>query len=46
MIRMLSAMVDATERARQLVGALETRLAEVRTRAARLPKHPRVFFEK
>jgi ABC-type Fe3+-hydroxamate transport system substrate-binding protein len=44
MIRMLGAMVDAAERARQLVGTLETRLAEVRSRAARLPKHPRVFL--
>ena len=38
-------MVDANERARQLVETLETRLAEVRSRAARLPKRPRVFFE-
>jgi iron complex transport system substrate-binding protein len=38
-------MVDASERARQLVGTLETRLAEVRSRAERLPKRPRVFFE-
>ncbi len=45
MIRMLGAMVDASERARQLVGTLETRLAEVRSRAARLRKRPRVFFE-
>jgi iron complex transport system substrate-binding protein len=39
------AMVNASEPARQLVGTLETRLAEVRRRAARLPKRPRVFFE-
>jgi iron complex transport system substrate-binding protein len=45
MIRMLGAMVDASEQARQLVETLETRLAEVRSRAARLPKRPRVFFE-
>ena len=45
MIRMLGAIVDASERARQLAGTLEARLAEVRTRAARLPKRPRVFFE-
>jgi iron complex transport system substrate-binding protein len=38
-------MADASERARQLVGTLETRLAEVRSRAERLPKRPRVFFE-
>jgi iron complex transport system substrate-binding protein len=41
MIRMLGAMVDASERARQLVETLETRLAEVRSRAARLPKRQR-----
>jgi iron complex transport system substrate-binding protein len=45
MIRMLGAMVDASERAQQLVGTLATRLAEVRSRAARLPMRPRVFFE-
>jgi iron complex transport system substrate-binding protein len=45
MIRTVGAMVDATERARQLVGTLETRLAEVREWAERLPKRPRVFFE-
>jgi iron complex transport system substrate-binding protein len=45
MIRTLGAMVDASERAQQLVGTLETRLAEVRSRATRLPKRPRVFFE-
>ena len=45
MIRMLGAMVDASERARQLVGTIETRLAEVRSRAERLPSRPRVFFE-
>jgi hypothetical protein len=33
MIRTLGAMVDAIERARQLVGMLETRLGEVRSRA-------------
>jgi hypothetical protein len=45
MIRTLGAMVDASERARQLVGTFETRLAEVRSRAERLPKRPRVLFE-
>src|SRR5947209_3772973 len=45
MIRTLGAMVDASERARQVVGMLETRLAEVRSRAERLPKRPKVFFE-
>jgi iron complex transport system substrate-binding protein len=45
MIRMLGAMVDASERARQLVRTLETRLAGARSCAERLPKRPRVFFE-
>jgi iron complex transport system substrate-binding protein len=45
MIRTLGALVDASERARQLVEMLETRLAEVRSRAERLPKRPKVFFE-
>jgi iron complex transport system substrate-binding protein len=45
MIRTLGAMVDANERARQLVGALEARLAEARARADHLKKWPRVFFE-
>src|SRR6201998_1515897 len=43
MIRMLGAMVDASEQARQLVETLETRLAEARTRAECLPRRPRVF---
>ena len=41
----LGAMVDASERARQLVGMLEARLAEARSRAERLPKRPKLFFE-
>jgi iron complex transport system substrate-binding protein len=45
MIRTLGAMVDASERAWQLVGTLETRLVEARSRAERLPKRPKVFFE-
>jgi iron complex transport system substrate-binding protein len=45
MIRLVGAMVDASERARRLVGVLEARLAEARSRAERLPKRPRVFFE-
>jgi iron complex transport system substrate-binding protein len=45
MIRTVGAMIDASERARQLVGTLETRLAEVRSRAEWLPKRPKVFFE-
>ncbi|MGC1885978.1 MAG: cobalamin-binding protein [Stellaceae bacterium] len=45
MIRTLGAMVDASARARRLVGTLKARLAEAETGAARLPKRPRVFFE-
>ena len=45
MIRMLGAVVDAGERADELVTKLETRLAETGGRAAQLPKRPRVFFE-
>jgi iron complex transport system substrate-binding protein len=45
MIRAIGAMVDASDRARQLVGDLEGRLAEAQTRAYRLPRRPRVFFE-
>jgi iron complex transport system substrate-binding protein len=45
MIRMLGAMVDASERAEELVGTLEAGLAEARTRADNLKKRPRVFFE-
>jgi iron complex transport system substrate-binding protein len=45
MIRMLGAMVDASERAQQLVGTLKARLAEARKRGASLPEQPRVFFE-
>ena len=45
MIRMLGALVEASERAQEPVGALEARLAEARTRADNLKKRPRVFFE-
>jgi len=45
MIGMLGALVEASERAAELVGALEARLAEARTRADNLKKRPRVFFE-
>jgi iron complex transport system substrate-binding protein len=45
MIRTLGAMVDASEQARQLVGTLEMRLVEARSRAESLPKRPKVFFE-
>jgi iron complex transport system substrate-binding protein len=45
MIRTLGAMVDASERAQQLVETLAARLAQARTRAECLPKRPKVFFE-
>ena len=45
MIRMLGAMVKATERAKQLVARLEAGLVQARSRAERLPKRPKVFFE-
>jgi iron complex transport system substrate-binding protein len=45
MIRMLGAMVDASERAQQLVIALEARLAEARDGAECLPKRPKILFE-
>ena len=45
MIRTVGAMVDASERAHQLVGNLEGRLADARNRAEPLPRRPRVFFE-
>ena len=45
MIRMIGAMVNASERADQLVARLEAGLVDARTRAQRLPKRPRVFFE-
>jgi iron complex transport system substrate-binding protein len=45
MIRMLGAMVDADERAEELVATLEAGLVQGRTRAECLPRRPRVFFE-
>jgi iron complex transport system substrate-binding protein len=45
MIRMLWAMVDAGDRADQLVRNLESRLAEARKQMERLNRRPRVFFE-
>jgi iron complex transport system substrate-binding protein len=45
MIRMLGAMVDASNRAEQRVRDLEGRLAEARKHAERLKRRPRVFFE-
>ena len=45
MIRMLGAMVDASDRAEQLIGKFDARLAEARNRAECSPKRPRVFIE-
>ena len=45
MVRMVGALVDATERAKRLVDTLEAGLAEARRRAECLPKRPKVFFE-
>jgi iron complex transport system substrate-binding protein len=45
MIRMVGAMVGASERAGELVETLAARLADTRSRAECLPKRPRVFFE-
>jgi len=45
LIGMLGALVEASERAEELVGTLEARLAEARKRAEDSKKRPRVFFE-
>jgi iron complex transport system substrate-binding protein len=45
MIRMVGAMVGASDRADQLVTGLESRLAEARKHAEILERRPRVFFE-
>jgi iron complex transport system substrate-binding protein len=45
MVRMLGAMVDARERADELVARLETHLVETGGHAAQLPRRPRVSFE-
>jgi iron complex transport system substrate-binding protein len=45
MIRLLGAMVGASERAEELVATLEAALVAARGRADCLPKRPRVFFE-
>src|SRR5262249_26403874 len=45
MIRMVGAMVGASERAEELIATLETRLAEARRCSEYLPKRPKVFFE-
>ena len=45
MIQMLSALIGAPEKGARLVAELETGLGEIRNRAARLPRRPRVYFE-
>ena len=45
MIRTLGALVGVSGKAEALAGSLERRLAEVRARAAPLPRRPRVYFE-
>jgi len=45
MIRVLGALVEASERAEELVRTLEARLTEARERGDNLKKRPRVFFE-
>ena len=45
MIRMVGVMVDVAERAKDLAGTLESRLADARKRAESLMRRPRVFFE-
>jgi len=45
MIRALGALVGAAGKADALVATLERRLAQARSRAAALERHPRVYFE-
>jgi iron complex transport system substrate-binding protein len=45
MIRMLEAMVGASEQAEDLVATLEAGLVQARSRAECSPKRPKVFFE-
>ncbi|MBV8405332.1 MAG: ABC transporter substrate-binding protein [Gammaproteobacteria bacterium] len=45
MIRTLGGMIGCETRARALADELEAGLAEVRARAAALPRRPRVYFE-
>lgn len=46
MIRMIGALVDASEGAVQLVGKFEARLAEAQNRAGRLPMRPKGYFSR
>jgi iron complex transport system substrate-binding protein len=45
MIRTLGALVDATAKAEELAASLMRRLDAARERAAKLKRHPRVYFE-
>jgi iron complex transport system substrate-binding protein len=45
MVLTLGALVDATDKAQALVVSLRQRLERARECAARLPRHPRVYFE-
>jgi iron complex transport system substrate-binding protein len=45
MIRMLGAMVNAEERAEELIARLDAGLVGARSRAECLPKRPKVFFQ-
>jgi iron complex transport system substrate-binding protein len=45
MIQLLAAMVGAADRGARLVADLEAGLDEVKRRAARLPRRPKVYFE-
>jgi iron complex transport system substrate-binding protein len=45
MIRTLGALVDASEKADALACSLEARLTDARRNAAKLRRHPRVYFE-
>lgn len=45
MMRILGAMVGANAKAAALAEKMRARLDKVRKRAARLPRHPKVFFE-
>ena len=45
MVRLLGAMVGAPDKAEALAGDLEQRVADTRTRASRLRRRPRVYFE-
>ena len=45
MIRTVGALVGASAKAEALAASLEQRLADVRSSAARLTHHPRVYFE-